>query len=155
VFIPATARLAVTADWKVSCPIKESAGAPIAEEGHALQFTASEQQAEIPLRWLQSYLEGQTQFIKMGQHESHATVVDVGAPQGSMLSPLLFAVYYSPIADVIAHHGVQYHQYADDVQLHLTTRADNTPAGLSVLAMMSDSGIYRTVYSSIRTSQKL
>ena len=45
----------------------------------------------------------------------------------------MFAVYCSPIADVIAHHGVQYHQYADDTQLHLAMRADNTPAGLSVL----------------------
>jgi len=89
---------------------------------------------EIPLRWLQSYLEGRTQFIKMGQHESHTTEVDVGVPQGSVLGPLLFAVYCSPITDVIAHHGVQYHQYADDTQLHLAVRADNTPAGLSVLA---------------------
>jgi len=48
---------------------------------------------EIPLRWLQSYLEGRTQFIKMGQHESHATEVDVGVWQGSVLGPLLFAVY--------------------------------------------------------------
>ena len=89
---------------------------------------------EIPLRWLRSYLEGWTQFIKMGQHESHATEVDVGVPQGSVLGPLLFAVHCSPIADVIAHLGVQYHQYADDTQLHLAMRADNTPAGLSVLA---------------------
>jgi len=35
---------------------------------------------------------------------------------------------------VIAHHGVQYHQYADDTQLHLAMRAYNTPTGLSVLA---------------------
>ena len=65
---------------------------------------------EIPLRWLQFYLESRTQFIKMGQHESHATEVDMGVPQGSVLGPLLFAVYCSPIADVIAHHGVQYYQ---------------------------------------------
>ena len=51
-----------------------------------------------------------------------------------MLGPLLFAVYCSPIANEIAHHGVQYRQYADDTQLHLAMRADNTPAGLSVLA---------------------
>jgi len=51
-----------------------------------------------------------------------------------VLGPLLSAVYCSPIADVIAHHGVQYHQYADDTQLYLAMRADNTPARLSVLA---------------------
>jgi len=51
-----------------------------------------------------------------------------------VLGPLLFAIYCSPIANVIAHHGVQYHQYADDTQLHLAMRADNTPAGLPVLA---------------------
>jgi len=82
---------------------------------------------DIPLNWLQSYLEGRTQFIKMGQHESHATEVDVGVPQGSVIGPLLFTVDCSLIADVIAHHGAQYHQHADDTQLHLALRVSNVP----------------------------
>ena len=61
---------------------------------------------EIPLHWLQSYLEGWTQFVKMGQHESYATEVDMGVPQGSVLGPLLFAVHCGPIADVVVYHGV-------------------------------------------------
>ena len=69
----------------------------------------------------------------MGQHQSAAVGVDVGVLQRSLLGPLLFAVYCSPVADIIAHHGVQYHQYADDTQLHLAMHADNTSAGLSVL----------------------
>jgi len=43
-------------------------------------------------------------------------------------------LYISPVADIIASHGVQYHQYADDTQLHLAMRTDNTSARLSVLA---------------------
>jgi len=37
-------------------------------------------------------------------------------------------------ADVITSHGVRNHQYADDTQLHLAMRANNTAAGLSTLA---------------------
>jgi len=35
---------------------------------------------------------------------------------------------------LIASHGVQYRQYADDTQLRLAIHADNTSDGLSVLA---------------------
>ena len=43
-------------------------------------------------------------------------------------------MYCSPVADVIASHGDRCHQYADDTQLHLAMRVDNTAAGLSILA---------------------
>ena len=86
------------------------------------------------LSWIQSYLQDQTQFVKLGQHRSSETTLEVGVPQGSVLGPLLFAVYCSPFADVIASHGVRCHQYAHDTQLHLAMRVDNTAAGLSILA---------------------
>jgi len=73
---------------------------------------------ETPLNWLQSCFKGRTQFVKMGQHQSQATGVDVGVPRRSVLGPLLFAIYCSPIANVIAHHG-------DDTPRHLAMRADN------------------------------
>ena len=87
---------------------------------------------------LQSYLEGWSQFVKIGHHQYALTIgVDVGVQQGSVLGPLLFGDYCSPVADVIAHNGVQYHHYADDTQLHLARlamHADNTTAGLCVLS---------------------
>jgi len=38
------------------------------------------------------------------------------------------------VADVIASHGVQPHQFADDTQFRLAMAADNTVGGLSILA---------------------
>jgi len=89
---------------------------------------------DTPLDWLRSYLETRTQFVKLGQRQSPTVGLDVGVPQGFVLGPLLFAIYCSPVADVIASHGVQYRQYADDTQLRLAMHADNTADGLSVLA---------------------
>jgi len=65
---------------------------------------------DTPQSWLRSYLQDKTQFVKLGQHQSPVVWLDVGVPQGSVLGPLLFAVYCSPVADLIASHGVQYHQ---------------------------------------------
>jgi len=72
--------------------------------------------------------------VKLGQHRSSETTLEVGVPQGSVLGPLLFAVYCSPVADGIASHGIRCHQYVDDTQLHLAMRVDNTAVGLSILA---------------------
>jgi len=69
------------------------------------------------LSWIQSYQQDRTQFVKLGQHRSSETTLEVGVPQGSVLGPLLFASY-----------GVRCHQYAYDTQLHLAMRVDNTAA---------------------------
>jgi len=90
--------------------------------------------SDTALSWIESYLQDGTQFVKLGQHRSSVTNLEVGVPQGSVLGPLLFAVYCSPVSDVIASYGVRCHQYADDTQLHLAMRVDNTTAGLSILA---------------------
>jgi len=82
------------------------------------------------LSWLRSYLSCRSQFVKLGNHQSSAVSLNVGVPQGSVLGP----IYCSPVGDVIAWHGVQYHQHADGTQLHLAMRSDNTAAGLSTLA---------------------
>ena len=91
---------------------------------------------DTSLNWLRSYLVDRAQFVKMGRHQSDTVPLDVGVPQGSVLGPLLFAfaVYCSPVGDVISQHGGTYHQYADDTQLRLSMHADNTAEVLAVLA---------------------
>jgi hypothetical protein len=72
--------------------------------------------------------------LQVGQSLSSTVKLTSGVPQNSVLGPILFVVYISPVGDVISSYGVQYHQYADDTQLRLALRADNAEAGLSTLA---------------------
>ena len=61
------------------------------------------------LSWIRSYLTDCKQFIiKLGLRKSSETKLEVGVPHGSVLGPLLFAVYCSPAADVIASHGIRH-----------------------------------------------
>jgi len=69
--------------------------------------------------WIESYLPGRTQSVHMGSHSSAVTLCTVGVPQGSVLGPLLFSVYTSPLSTIAQSHQVLQQQYADDTQLYV------------------------------------
>ena len=49
---------------------------------------------------------------------SPPTVTSFGVPHGSVLGPIIF-IYTTPLADIIKHHNLSYHFYADDTQLYI------------------------------------
>jgi len=45
---------------------------------------------------------------------------------GSVLGTILYTVYVGPVSWLIANHGVQHHQYSDDIQIFTRMTADQT-----------------------------
>ena len=77
----------------------------------------------IVLDWFKSYLSDRSQCLKIGSILSDAKKLLFGVPQGSVLGPILFSLYTTPLSKVIQNHpGIGFHFYADDTQLyvHLT-----------------------------------
>ena len=75
------------------------------------------------LDWFKSYLSDCLQYIKIGPILSGAKKLLFGVPQGSVLGPLIFSLYTTPLSKVIQDHpSIGFHFYADDTQffVHLT-----------------------------------
>ena len=56
----------------------------------------------IALEWLSSYLADRSQSVKISESTSSPAALNFGVPQGSVLGPLSFSIYFSPVAN-IAH----------------------------------------------------
>ena len=69
-------------------------------------------------------LTSRKQFVNVNKCKSSQRLLERGVPQGSVLGPLLYLLYTSPLADIIKRYKLEYHFYADDTQLYVAFKTD-------------------------------
>ena len=71
----------------------------------------------VPHRLIKSFLSDRRQYVKIGENKSYTASINIGTPQGSILSPLLFLVF---INDIISSSSIlNFNLFADDTCVFL------------------------------------
>ena len=58
------------------------------------------------LDWFTSYLTDRSQFVQIDVSESDKHSLSCGVPQGSVLGPILYLLYTSPLGDILRRHNI-------------------------------------------------
>ncbi len=88
-------------------------------------------------------------YVNLNRELSQLPPVKYGVPQGSVLGPLRFSIYILALGNIVIKYRISFHCYADDNQLYITTRSDETSKlfqltecvkNVKVLMMMANVG---------------
>jgi hypothetical protein len=73
--------------------------------------------------WIESYLLQRSFYVNIDGSKSSSYQLLYGVPQGSVLGPLLFILYTTPLSTVISNSSALHQLYADDTQLFISFSA--------------------------------
>ena len=79
------------------------------------------------LQWFHSYLSDRYQSTSVNNSSSSPSQLMYGVPQGSVLGPILFVLYTTPLSNTIANHSVNHQLFADDTQLQKSAPLSDQP----------------------------
>ena len=88
------------------------------------------------LSWFAAYLQHRQYTVLIAGEQSKSHKLTCGIPQGSVLGPLLFTIYMTPLSSLLKLHGMTYHLFADDTQLFQEfSLSDNTSPEIAIRKM--------------------
>ena len=90
------------------------------------------------LNLIASYLLNRTQSVSIQSHSTPPSSIFTGIPQGSVLGPLLFSLYTSPVSQIFTKAMISYHLYADDTQIYISFSPNQSHDSLSLLSSTLD-----------------
>ena len=101
------------------------------------------------LGWFRSYLSERSQFVCVNDESSMQTTV----PQGSVLGPILFKLYMPPLGNIKRNHSVHFHCYADDTELYLSIKPDETNHLNTIQGCLKDLKTWMTLHFFVKHGQ--
>ena len=88
----------------------------------------------VALDWVVSYLTNRSQSININGTLSIPFTLLFGVPQGSVLGPLLFILYTTPLSSIIKNsEDIEHNLYADDTQIYKSFNTSTFNSSISDL----------------------
>ena len=92
--------------------------------------------------WYSSYFANRSCRVYISGTYSNDFHFRFGVPQGSVTGPLCFVYYTHVVGKILRHHNVDYHIYADDMQVYLIVDP-NIPGDVQC-ALLDSQGVLLT-----------
>jgi len=92
----------------------------------------------LALDWFSTYLSPRTQSVYLNGNYSSDALLTCGVPQGSVLGPLLFTLYTTPLGALLDNHSLRYHFYADDTQIYISFDSLSCDSSVQLLSAVFD-----------------
>ena len=80
---------------------------------------------DTALDWFKSYLSQRRQSIAINAIRSPHRNLSFGVPRGSVLGPILFTLYTTPLGAIARKYQLNFHLYADDAELYMAFKRNN------------------------------